>query len=367
MSGFDLSLGLCTLGMWLDGPVGSLVQEVLVLSVFAASCVLWTRLGRRSRGHGTSGKSASKATGLEVNACQQPPKVAPRPQQRLISAPVEVVSVQDLLESSSERQMMNYLEQREFTRALNMYRSIERSDPARAFSEELLSAFIQATVRMGKLDIMEQMLRSMRQRGMVPSCEFWRAILKLASSRKHFQACLLMYSIFKEEMPADKVIFSCLMNAALEVGCPGKAVGMIERYSESGLEPKDYVLLLRIYLPLSDVDGAEVSLRAAGEGATTLMLNLFLSTCVGARQPERGFRLLRELQESTAAEPGSGKMGIADVISYNIMIKGFVEVGSPSLGLVCVRDLLSRGLEPEHVALCSLLDACLAGGTSRSA
>merc|ERR1719443_746749 len=132
----------------------------------------------------------------------------------------------------SEAEMMKLLESREFTRALNFFRTFERDGRDRHFSETLFASFIQSAIRVGKIDVVERLLRSMKRRGSEPSCDFWRTTLKMLSSRKHYDACLSVYNIFGRSLPSDKVVFSCLINGALESGCPERAAAMLDRYRE---------------------------------------------------------------------------------------------------------------------------------------
>merc|ERR1719161_2732183 len=116
---------------------------------------------------------------------------------------------------AAEAQMMSLLANREFTRALNKFRAFEHEGRECAFqNEELFSAFVQSAIRVGKPDVVERMLRTMIQNGVGPSLRFWQATLKMLSSRKHFEACLSLERTFASSLPADKVIYSCLINAA---------------------------------------------------------------------------------------------------------------------------------------------------------
>ena len=69
----------------------------------------------------------------------------------------------------------------------------------------------------------------------------WKTTLKMLSSRKHFDACLTVYGTHGKSLPADKVIYSCLINAALESGAPERASAMLDSYQKADLDPKDHV------------------------------------------------------------------------------------------------------------------------------
>jgi len=190
--------------------------------------------------------------------------------------------------------------------------------------------------------------------------------LKMLSSRKHFDVCLTIYSIFGRSLPADKIIFSCLINGALESGAADRAAAMLDRYREAGLDPKDHVLLFRTFVAMNDVDAAEKVFRALGEQMTSLMLNLLLLTCVNTKQPDRALDHLHEaraLQESRASKISADSQEsepIVDVVSYNTVIKGFAQSGMLPRCFDCLHEMRSYNLEPDDVTFGTLLDLCIA-------
>lgn len=257
--------------------------------------------------------------------------------------------------------MLRHLDQREFTRALNMYRTMERDGKDYAFGEELFSAFIQSAIRVGKLDVVDRMLRNIRRNKIDPTVQFWQTTLRMLSSRKNYGTSLSVYTLFGRQIPADKVIYSCLINAALEVGTPEKALPMLDRYKECELDPKDHILYFRTYVALADVESAEETFRRLGTDVSTLMLNLLLLTCVNDKQPVRAFDLIKFAHTIKAAEP------VVDVVSYNTVIKGFSQAGNPTQCFDCLHVMFENGLEPDDITFGTLLDACIAENDMGSA
>jgi pentatricopeptide repeat protein len=256
-----------------------------------------------------------------------------------------------------EAKIIHLLELREFTSALNLYRSFEREGLDRCFvNEKMYDGFIQSAIRVGKIDVVERMLRSLQRKRISPSMEFWHAILKMLASRKYFSCCLSIFTMYGNVLPNDKVIFSCLMNAALESGASDKAVEILSRYKQCDLEVCDYVTVFRAFVAVGEVDQAETLFKELGSKATPLMMNLLLLACVNAKQAQRAHDLLLE-GHSFEDLPSSR---IVDAISYNTVIKGFVADGNLKKSLDCLRSLQSHGLESDDVTLTSLLEICLA-------
>jgi len=338
--------------------LASVTQEITVILVFFISLALWKHIGQRN-------KAVKKQKNLSSPTLQ--PSAPPKKVVAEAPPPLEVLDAKQLQAvKTAEAQMMQLLEGREFTRALNFYRGFERDGRDRHFSEATFSAFIQSAIRVGKIDVVDRLLRSMKRRPTEASRDFWRTTLKMLSSRKHFDACMSIYNSYGKSLPADKIIFSCLINGALENGQSERAVSMLTRYCEAGLEPRDYVLVFRTYVATNDVDAAAKAFQALGADMTALMLNLLLLTCVNSKQPERAYEFLKEaqiLQESKTkkhTDPNTEVEAIIDVVSYNTVIKGFAQAGLLPRCFDCLHDMRASGLEPDDVTFGTLLDMCIA-------
>mmetsp|Transcript_70841 Transcript_70841/g.122703 ORF Transcript_70841/g.122703 Transcript_70841/m.122703 type:complete len:661 (-) Transcript_70841:44-2026(-) len=357
----------------LKSSMSSFMQELLVLGVFFASFLIWRHFGpRRFRGpppklYSTSGDLSSSPRKIVSGGCEAAfgsddscsagrftSSAGLRSRQLLSSIAASETSPPPHVQAA-EQQMLRHLEQREFTRALNMYRALERDGRDRHFSEELYSAFIQSAIRVGKVDVVERMLRAMKRSRVPATLMFWQTILKMLSSRKHFSACLSLHSLFEKELPTDKIVFSCMINAALEVGAPERAAGMLDRYRESDLDAKDYVLFFRTYVAQNDLEAAEGIFRKLGDQVTTLMLNLLLLICVNTKQPDKALALLLEAHTLEA----NLEEKIVDPVSYNTLIKGFAQAGMLSRCFDCLHEMLKRSLEPDDITFGTLLDMCI--------
>jgi len=336
-------------------------QELTVILVFFISLSLWKYIGQRQKAQKV-GKQGKTLTSQPFQPAVFKKKAA------VEHGAVALDGKQKQAIQAAEEQMLQLLLSREFTRALNFYRGFERDGRDRHFSEALFSSFIQSAIRVGKIDVVERLIRSMRRRGAEPSCDFWRTTLKMLSSRKHFDACLSIYNTHSQSLPADKVVFSCLINGALENGAPEKASAMLDRYRQADLEARDYVLVFRTYVATNDVESAYSTFKVLGESMSSLMLNLLLLTAVNAKQPDRALEFLREgltLQDSRASRMESNSENndldpIVDVVSFNTVIKGFAQAGMLPRCFECLHEMRSHKLEPDDVTFGTLLDMCIA-------
>ncbi|CAK9065727.1 unnamed protein product [Durusdinium trenchii] len=321
------------------------IQELLVLVTFALSYTLWRRVRRSSWPATRSKADAEPAKASRPNLHRAKPKVR------------DFTDAEKEQAKASEAEMKELLVQNEFTRALNLYRRTERWNLEAFFTEELFGCFVQSGIRVNKVDVVERMLRSLkRARKEAPSKEFWQQTLKLMSSRKHFSLCLLAYSIFEHDMPVDKVIFSCLINAALELNAESRLEALLEKYSQASLSPKDHILHFRCYVQLNSADAAEQLFHRLGDEVSNLMLNMLLLTCVNQKQPERAYQLLQDAK----VRETSAKDKLVDIVSYNTVMKGFGAAQMRSRCLDAVRDLIEHGLQPDDITLGALMEACVA-------
>lgn len=321
------------------------IQELLVLVTFALSYTLWRRVRRSSWPATRSKADAEPAKASRPNLHRAKPKVR------------DFTDAEKEQAKASEAEMKELLVQNEFTRALNLYRRTDRWNLEAFFTEELFGCFVQSGIRVNKVDVVERMLRSLkRARKEAPSKEFWQQTLKLMSSRKHFSLCLLAYSIFEHDMPVDKVIFSCLINAALELNAESRLEALLEKYSQASLSPKDHILHFRCYVQLNSADAAEQLFHRLGDEVSNLMLNMLLLTCVNQKQPERAYQLLQDAK----VRETSAKDKLVDIVSYNTVMKGFGAAQMRSRCLDAVRDLIEHGLQPDDITLGALMEACVA-------
>jgi len=334
-------------------------QELAVLGVFLVSYALWHILGDHL---GLIKRRAQAARKLPAG--ESPSRGPKRLDAKPSRSEVETApAVPDEHTKALEAQMLRHLEQHEFTHALNMYRNLNRASDRTEyhFSENFYLAFLESAVRVGKTDVVERLLRALRRSQLVPTHDFWRRVLKMLSSRKLFSIVLAVDSLFQRQLPNDKVVWSCLANAALEVGDANRAASMLDEYSKAGIGIKDHVLFFRTYLALKDADKAEAIFEKLGAEVTSLMLNLLLLTCVNTGQPERGLRLLHRAHEleDEARQSSPEAPALVDTVSYNTVIKGLAQAGILADCFKCLRGMVTRGLQPDDITFATLLDACI--------
>jgi len=324
-----------------EEAIDTVMQDVVVILVFILGSVFAYRL----RSKGQAAKDPCKGPAHVSNKLQQ---VAP-PQANVPGG----FRAQRFVMCAKQEQILNHLANHDFTRALNLFRTYERDGRDQYFSVELFIAFVQAAIRMEKLDVIERMLHSMRRAGVVGPTNFWQSTFRILSSRKLFSMCTFIHEHFEDMLPEDRVVVSCLVNAALEVGHARRAAAILQKYKKV-MDLKDYVLFFRTYAALDDVNAAKGVFQELSYRTTPIMLNLLLLTCVKVRDSSRALETLRQAM-ALQVEHNSR---IVDEVSFNTTMKGFIQEGRASECVDCFLEMLSHGFEPSEVTFGHLFDAC---------
>jgi len=336
-------------------------EDVFVLGVFVliASLVKFAQRGKLHKAH-------RLPTAKSYTPKCKPGKTAPPRHHDKDCAGHRQPCKKGLSDGASDHQreshILQLLEDHEFTRALNLFRSCECQWPNQSFSEALFFAITESAIRVGKLDVVQYLLLSLKRQSVQLSVQYWQAILKMLCGRKYFDTCLSVYTILGPMLPADKVVFSCLINAALDKEAPEQATSLLPRYCECDLEPQDYILLFRTYAATNDIQAAETTFRLLGEKSSPLMLNLALLACTRSQQPERAMHLLQEAHGLEDARGTAVREHIVDVVSYNTVIKGFAAVGTVARCFECLDKMAQHGVQPDDVTYCTLMDMCITSG-----
>jgi len=361
--------------------LAGIVYEVFVLAVFGGSFLLWhymkyRRLRRPQKDASLklpyaitkqpelgSVQKTRKVAPSSASACQKGDAAAAHATVNKEKSPRGAhaldASSASIIEAS--KKMIALLERREFTRALHMYRSLERSHSDSQISDPaFFTAFILSAARVDKSDVAEKMIRVMKRNKVYLGTQNWQTILKILSTKKWFSMCLLVHKLFEEQLPCDKVVYSCLINAALEVSEPQRAEAMLPTYQKCDIDVKEYILFFRTYVALGKVDQAEAIFHMLGDQTTSLMLNLLLLTCVNEKQLDRAMDSLHKAHKLDIGK----KEPMVNIVSYNTLIKGYAQAGMLDQCCNAVQMLTEHGLEPDDVTLCTLLDPGLIGNNT---
>merc|ERR1719171_2242616 len=126
------------------------------------------------------------------------------------------VKRQDPMETAA---MIIDLCQDQFTRGLRLYRDLVKNDLDKEVTDEsFYTSLVEASVRVNKPDVAEQVVARMHAIGMKPSSDFVQSVLKLFAARKLYAECLRVWDMFGPVLEPHQVIYSCAAVAACETG-----------------------------------------------------------------------------------------------------------------------------------------------------
>jgi len=153
------------------------------------------------------------------------------------------------------------------------------------------------------------------------------------------------------------VTFSCLIGFAAEVNEGQRAIEFFERLCKLTTPSiRACMVVLRVHGRRQDWDSSLAALRqmqSLGVSVDGLALNIVLATGVAADKLEAVQELIAE--SHTYSTP------IADVVSYNTLIKGCAQRGYAKMAMQAVKDMQRYNLKPNAITLNTCMDAAVRG------
>lgn len=268
-----------------------------------------------------------------------------------------------------EVQRIQGLAQSHYTTALRAYRELVRSgDEAAIRDEELYASLVYASIRVGHLDVVRELLGAMTRRGLRPSPDFWRSVVKLLSSKRLYADCLSLHEAFGDPQALDPTVCSCVSAAAVSCGRPDKALELIEHLRISGarITCREYGCLFRFYAnaPTGGAQSARLVERlwASGVEVGTLTLNRVLASCVQLGEAAQAQRLLAAAEAlwcGAGAGATSPRATALDRFSYNAVLRGCAKSCNLTECFRLISRMTAQGIQPDGSTYGILVDACV--------
>eukprot|EP00448_Togula_jolla_P010851 CAMPEP_0170608328 /NCGR_PEP_ID=MMETSP0224-20130122/21527_1 /TAXON_ID=285029 /ORGANISM="Togula jolla, Strain CCCM 725" /LENGTH=1097 /DNA_ID=CAMNT_0010933549 /DNA_START=67 /DNA_END=3357 /DNA_ORIENTATION=+ len=145
-----------------------------------------------------------------------------------------------------------------------------------------------------------------------------------------------------------------VMNAALRCGRSNLAKIFLE---SSPSDIAKHITMIRSYASAGNLTGAiEVfrSLQQSGAELNSIVYNTVIDACVECRDLETAEEWMKVTKEA----------GVADVVSYNTMIKAHLHQGNFSKARALMRQMQDEGLQPNRVTFNELINAMVVKGRS---
>jgi len=217
---------------------------------------------------------------------------------------------------------------------------------------------VQSAGALSRHDLMDAMLDDMTECGIERSLTFYENTMKLLASKKCAKQALAVYGRMEADgLEPSSVALSCLINFASETGDYTRAIGFFDRLTESGTPSiRAYMTIMRVHAKRQDWNKSLALIRnmqARECPIDSLVLNVILATGVSACRLEPARELLKEFASN----------GIADVVSYNTLMKGFAQQKDADGAIRLIHEMCQTTVKPNSITFNTAMDA--AGRSSR--
>merc|ERR1719352_577153 len=319
--------------MSLADGLRSVFQEVLVLMVFLATFSL-TRHMMKARKEPEAIESKGKQ---QVKRRQNPMEIAE--------------TIIDLCQD-------------QLTRGLRLYRDLVKNDLDKEVTDEsFYTSLVEASVRVNKPDVAEQVVARMHANGTKPSADFVQSVLKLFAARKLYAECLRVWELFGPTMAPHQVIYSCAAVAACETGRVDLARTLLaEARSHFKISSREWLALMRHHVRNRDWETAVKDVKelmGTGMPIDNIVFNTVLSACstTEAALPTM-HALVDEMVTYADAHAPEGTPTV-DIVSYNTLMKALARSGDVEGCFSLLEKFQPHNIEPDDVSFSTLLDVCI--------
>lgn len=225
---------------------------------------------------------------------------------------------------------------------------------------ELYGSIIHTALSSGVYDDIEVFLDDMASHGVARTLSFYESVMKQAAGQKLHALALRVYDRMQADgLQASSVTLSCLVGFAADVGELDRAVTFFESLANATTPSiRAYMTVLRVYSKQRNWPASVVTLHRmfnTGVKVDALVLNCVLATGVSCGVP------MKEVSD-VLLDAEERKMPVSDIVSYNTLLKGYVQNSDAENASNTFQRLRQRGLEPNAITMNTTMDAAIRAG-----
>uniref|UniRef100_A0A7S1A081 Pentacotripeptide-repeat region of PRORP domain-containing protein n=1 Tax=Noctiluca scintillans TaxID=2966 RepID=A0A7S1A081_NOCSC len=247
---------------------------------------------------------------------------------------------------------------------VEMYQSLKRNNgdirigeltrPAKISPISFYTLVIQSVIRANKHEHLEEVLQDMADQRVERTLCFYESIMKQLAGQKQLRLALRIHDrLVAEGLEPSAVSYSCLISFAAEVGEVSRAVGFFDRLSELTTPSiRAYMTMLKMYSKMLNWPASLNIFRDMqhrGVRVDTLALNVLLGTGVSTGK-------ISEV-EALVTEAGLMVPSPLDAVSYNTLMKGYVQNTDVAKAIDVMKRMQRQGLAPSSVTFHTAMDA----------
>jgi pentatricopeptide repeat protein len=216
------------------------------------------------------------------------------------------------------------------------------------------AALVQCAGRSEKPQLVEELLDDMVQVGIERPLSVCESAMRLLAGKKFFKEALSVYDrLDADGLKPSPVSLSCLVNFAAELGDFERSINFFQQLSDRSVPSiRACMSILRVHAKQKDWKASLSILRSMwtrGIQVDSIVFNIVLDTLISAGE-------LSVVQTLLSEEPGAS---IADVVSHNVVLKGFAQSGDVDKAVELLGTMLRRGVAPTIISFNTALDAAV--------
>jgi len=222
---------------------------------------------------------------------------------------------------------------------------------------EFYGTLIRCAGRTEQSALLEQILDDMALAGIARPRGVHETVMKLLAGKGHYRQALAVYDRMKADgIAASPVTLSCLSSFAAELNEFDLSLSFFETLATLGTPSiRAYMTVLRVHAARQDWPRSREifqDMQRRGVTVDSLVLNIILSTGVATGELEAARQLLEETHGILCSP-------VADVVSYNTVIKGYAQSGSYAKALSMLEAMTARGVLPNAITFNTTIDAAV--------
>jgi pentatricopeptide repeat protein len=227
---------------------------------------------------------------------------------------------------------------------------------ARYSASDLYACMVQSVIRTSQCHLVERLIDDMVRQGVSRPLAFYESTMKqLAVQKQHMLALSVYDRLQVDGVQPSVVMLSCLVSFASEVGAYDRAIDFFQQLSNQAKPSiRAYMTVLRVHGKRQDWAASLATFRemqAQGVPLDSLALNVVLSTAIAADKMEDAQMLICEGHETLPP--------ISDNVSYNTLIKGYLQRSDLANAIKVVDRMREYGIKPNQITFNTMMDKAM--------
>jgi pentatricopeptide repeat protein len=271
--------------------------------------------------------------------------------------------------------MINCASKRQSAEALAMYKEMKANGEYKAIKDlarlsrkrptDVFTMLVQCAGSVGRPELVEVLLDDMTAAQIERPLAFYESTMKMLASKKCYKEAMAVCSRLEADgLEPSPVTLSCLISFAVEIGEADRAIGFFERLAACSMPSiRAYMTIFRVHSRRQDWTKSLALIRDMQNRQApidSLVLNIALSTAVAAASSTHSTAVAAcQLDAAKALLTDFATIGLADVVSYNTVLKGLAQQKAAEQALSLLEEMCKTGVKPNSITFNTTIDAAV--------